>query len=107
MHFLLYCSRYETGRVQLWSELTALVVANYSPSELTAKITSFGCAFDRSLLPSLEQFSILVDGPHDWFNTEELYQRAMSRIMIAVAQWSKEREEYLALLERARGESDA
>jgi hypothetical protein len=106
-HFLLDCEEYEASRAQLWLDLKRLVSQGHRADVLADLEREMGRSFDRGSMPPSEQLAVMADGEHRWFAPEELYRRAMHRILVAISDWLHQRKELVAMRQRRRGEFEA
>jgi hypothetical protein len=106
-HFLLDCEEYEASRAQLWLDLKRLVSQGHRADVLADLEREMCRSFERASMPASEQLAVLADGEHRWFGPTDLYQRAMHRILIAISDWLRQREELAAARQRCLAEADA
>ena len=88
-HFLLDCELNVEGRTALYGAIDSMAAAAQARS-------ARGDAFSMAALTPAERLSILTGGSHPALKAAKVELRALSKILVAVAEWTAARRERLA-----------
>jgi hypothetical protein len=95
-HFLLRCPLFAAEREKLFSQIAAVCEENSA-----GRGGNVGSAPLRlSELSAETQLRILLGGPHPSLQEEKVHRRVLSRVLVAVAEWTGERRTRLKAVEQ-------
>ena len=97
-HFLLECEYHQQGRIKLWRSLTQIVAEYRRQADGDDMLDS---PFNAGRLSADERFTLLTGGSHPSIVGAPLVRRAMSAVLITIAQWTDERARQHDRLKRA------
>jgi len=92
-HFLLVCTNYQEERTALWESVERLVNG-------AARIDADGAIVTPFIVADLtrhQQLTLIMTGSHQRIVGDELQQRVMSAILIAIGEWHQKRERWMSV----------